>query len=502
MKDARIIISKDFKIGKTHDRLFGSFVEHMGSVVYNGIYEPGHATADADGFRRDVFDMVKELNLSVIRYPGGNFSSGYNWEDGIGPKENRPVRLDIAWKAIEPNSFGLNEFMKWVHKLGADPIMTVNLGTRGINEARDIMEYCNFAGGTYWSDLRKTHGIKDPYRIKTWCLGNELDGEWQIARKTADDYGMLACETAKAMKWIDSDIELVAVGSSARHMPTFPEWDKTVLTHTYDHVEYLSMHNYIGKRENDTPTYLAMPLDMEKQIQEVVATCDYVKSVKRSKKTMKISFDEWNVWKAPDVEYTPWQTGSPYDWVRFNMEDALVFGSAMLTLLKNADRIHIACQSLLVNTIPLILTEKGGQAWRNSTYYPFAHVSQYGRGEVLRCVVDSPKYDTASYTDVPVVDSVTVFNEEKAELTVFAINRSDEPVLLNLDIRDFNEYTLLEHIVLKHETLGAVNTAENPLEVCPRKCHDTSIGSGLAVSMLDKYSWNVIRFHTLMPKGR
>jgi alpha-N-arabinofuranosidase len=495
VKRAKMIVSKDFKIGKTDERLFGSFIEHMGSVVYNGIYEPDHPTADGDGYRLDVLDLVKELNLSVVRYPGGNFTSGYNWEDGIGPKELRPSKLDIAWKAIEPNTFGLNEFIKWTNTVGADPIMTVNLGTRGIDEARNIVEYCNFSGGSYWSDLRKSHGIEKPYKIKTWCLGNELDGEWQIARKTAEDYGLLACETAKAMKWIDSDIELVAVGSSAPHMPTFPEWDKTVLMHTYEHADYLSLHHYIGKREKDTPSYLAMSMDMERQIKEVIATCDYVKSRKRSKKTMKLSFDEWNVWREPDIEYTPWQTGCPYDWVKFHMEDALVFGSAMLTILRNADRIDIACQSLLVNTIPMILTEKGGKAWRNPTFFPFAHVSQFGRGEVLRSEMDSPKYDTSIYTDVPLIDSVTVYNEENDELTVFAVNRGDEPVLLNTDIRDFKGYSLKEHIVLKHNKLNAVNTSNNPLEVSPRICTDTSIENGCAASMLDQYSWNVIRFH-------
>ena len=229
MKKATMILSKDFVIGQTDERLFGSFVEHMGSVVYNGIYEPGHTTADEEGFRRDVMELVKELNLSMVRYPGGNFTSGYNWEDGIGPRENRPVKLDLAWRQIEPNSFGLDEFMKWLGKVGADPIMTVNLGTRGIDEARNMIEYCNFSGGSTWSDLRKSHGIEKPYGIKTWCLGNELDGEWQIARKTADAYGLLACETAKAMKWVDPSIELVAVGSSARHMPTFPNGTKLFL---------------------------------------------------------------------------------------------------------------------------------------------------------------------------------------------------------------------------------------------------------------------------------
>lgn len=496
MRQASITVSKDYKIGKISERMFGSFVEHMGNVVYNGIYEPDHATADADGFRQDVLELVKELGLTVIRYPGGNFTSGYRWEDGIGPKEQRPIRIDPAWRQIEPNTFGLNEFMTWTKKVGAEAIMTVNLGTRGIDEAKDILEYCNFAGGTQWSELRRSHGIREPYGIRTWCLGNELDGEWQIARKTAAQYGQLALETAKVMKWVDPSIELVAVGSSARHMSTFPEWDRTVLEYTYDHADLLSLHHYIGKREKDTATYLAMPMEMERQIEEVIAACDYVRGMKRSSKIMKLSFDEWNVWREPDVEYTPWQTGCPYDWVKFHMEDALVFGSAMLTLLRRADRIEIACQSLLVNTIPMILTEKNGKAWRNPTFYPFLHVSRYGRGEVLRNIVETPKYDTTQYTDVPIIDPATVYREETGELTVFAVNRSSEEVRIHLDFRDFGkDLTFVEHIVLRHDRLNAVNTSDNPYEIAPVPGAGAAMSQGRGEAVLQAYSWNVLRFH-------
>ena len=497
MKSARMIVSKDFKIGKTSNELFGSFIEHMGCVVYNGIYEPDHPQADKNGFRKDVLELIRDLKLSVIRYPGGNFTSGYNWEDGIGPKENRKPKLDLAWRAIEPNSFGLDEFMKWIKIVGAEPIMTVNLGTRGADEARNIIEYCNFLKGGYWSDLRRKHGILEPYGIKRWCLGNELDGEWQITKRTADEYGKIACETAKVMKWVDPNIELVAVGSSSRSMKSFPEWDKTVLMNTYQHVDYISLHNYIDKKENDTPTYLAMSLDMEKQIKEVISTCDYVKSNKRSNKTMLLSFDEWNIHKNGEKEYIPWQTGSPIDWVRFNMEDALVFGSAMLIILRNCDRIKIACQALLVNTIPMILTEKGGLAWRNATFYPFMHVSKYGRGEVLLNVIETPKYDTKTYCDVPVVDSVAVYNEMNNELNVFAINRSTEPLCLKIDIRDFSGYKLKDHIILKNDNLFAVNTEEKPFEIRPTLCNNTKVDDGYAESILEKYSWNVIRFNVI-----
>lgn len=493
MKNAYLLLDKDFKVGEVSDRLFGSFVEHMGSVVYNGIYEPGHPQADKDGFRKDVLNLVRELNLSVIRYPGGNFSSGYNWEDTVGPKDHRPVRLDLAWRAYEPNTFGLNEFLTWTGMLGVEPIITVNLGTRGIDAARNIVEYCNFPQGSFWSDLRKTHGFPEPHHIKVWCLGNELDGEWQIARKTADEYGHLACEAGKVMKLVDPNIELVAVGSSTRKMFSYPEWDRTVLMHTYDQVEYLSLHNYIEK-SNDIAEYLARPLEMEKQIKEIIAACDYVKAVKRSNKTMYLSFDEWNIHRRPDVAYVPWQTGSPYDWCRFDMVDTLVFGSMLLALLRNADRIKIACQALLVNTIPLILTEMGGKAWRNPIFYPLMHASLFGRGETLLTLLKTPKYDTASYSDVPVIDAATVYNEKSRTLTVFAINRGAEPVLLKTDIRGFQGCHLIDHIELRHEDLTIVNTSEDPDVIKPLLCSNTKVNDKRVESLLQGYSWNVIRF--------
>ena len=280
MKTASLKVDKDFLISKIDDRIYGSFVEHMGRVIYTGIFEPGHPQADEKGFRRDVLELIKKLNLSVIRYPGGNFTSAYNWEDTVGPVENRPTRLELAWKAIEPNTFGLNEFFDWVKLTGADPIMTVNLGTRGIDAARNILEYCNFEGGTQWSDLRKKHGYSKPHNVKMWCLGNELDGPWQVATKTADEYGRLANETSKAMKWVDSSIETVAVGSSTPRLHSYPEWDRTVLMHCYENVDYLSLHNYINrwqdenlnierKREpDDTPTYLSRSLAFDKQIKK------------------------------------------------------------------------------------------------------------------------------------------------------------------------------------------------------------------------------------------
>ena len=213
---ARVLVDREFVIGEAGPRLYGSFVEHMARCVYGGIYEPDHENADSMGFRTDVIDLVRDLKVPIIRYPGGNFVSGYNWEDGVGPVDERPRRLELAWHTVEPNLVGTNEFVEWAKRVGAEVMLAVNLGTRGIEAAASLVEYCNHSGGSYYSDLRRSHGYPDPHDIKVWCLGNELDGHWQIGHKTADEYGRLACETAKVMKWVDPSIELVVCGSSGR----------------------------------------------------------------------------------------------------------------------------------------------------------------------------------------------------------------------------------------------------------------------------------------------
>jgi len=227
--EAKLTTVRDNLIDRIDERLFGSFIEHAGRAVYGGIYEPGHPKANTQGFRTDVMQLIQKLNIPVVRYPGGNFVSAFRWEDSIGPRESRPTRLDPAWRMIEPNAFGLHEFMDWIKQIEADPMMAVNLGTRGVEETGNFVEYCNYPGGTYWSDLRRSYGAPDAFDISLWCLGNEMDGPWQIGQKTATEYGRFAGETAKVLKRIDPDLELVVCGSSICTMPTFPQWEAEVL---------------------------------------------------------------------------------------------------------------------------------------------------------------------------------------------------------------------------------------------------------------------------------
>jgi alpha-N-arabinofuranosidase len=496
-KKARMILDKDFQIGQVDKRIYGSFVEHLGRAVYGGIYEPDHPTADERGFRRDVVDLVRELQVPIIRYPGGNFVSGYNWEDGVGPVELRPRRLELAWRTTEPNWIGTNEFVDWARLVGAEVNMAVNLGTRGVDAARNLVEYCNHPSGSYYSDLRISHGYKEAHRIKTWCLGNEMDGPWQIGHKTAEEYGRLACETAKAMKWVDPAIELVVCGSSNRNMPTYAEWEATVLDHVYDHVDYISLHTYYGNRDGDTGNFLARSLDMDHFIKEIVATCDYIKAKKRHKKTMFLSFDEWNVWyhsNEADRRLAPWSVAPPQLEDIYNLEDALLVGCMLITLLKHADRVKIACLAQLVNVIAPIMTANDGPAWRQTIFYPYMHASLYGRGTALQPIVSSPKYDSKDFTDIPYLETIAVHNEELEELTVFAVNRDQhESLLLECDIRGFAGYRVVEHMVMESDDVRRSNTLEAPQTVVSHRGGNAEADGGVVTASLNKLSWNVIR---------
>ncbi len=499
MKKTKLLLEKEFNIGQADRRLFGSFIEHLGRAVYSGIYEPGHPCADENGFRRDVAQLVKELRIPIVRYPGGNFVSGYCWEDGVGPREQRPHKLDLAWRTLETNEIGVNEFASWCNLVNADLMMAVNLGTRGVQDACNLLEYCNIEKGSYYSDLRRAHGVTDPHNIKTWCLGNEMDGPWQIGHKTAQEYGRLACETARAMRKMDPSVQLVVCGSSIATLPTFPSWEDEVLTHTYDDVDFISMHQYYGNRNGDTADYLAQSLEMDCFIHTVAAVCDYVKAKKRSPKTMMLSFDEWNVWfhsSAEEEDITknhPWGKAPRLLEDVYTLEDALVVGTLLITLLNHADRVKMACLAQLVNVIAPIMTEPGGPAWKQAIYDPFLHVSRYADGTVLRPACTCDKYDSKNYCDVPYLESTAVWNEASNEITMFAVNRSlNESMELSCKLGGFGCCRVLEHLQISGDDLKAVNGPEKS------GVHTVSGDTGFEENgtlclQLPAASWNVIR---------
>ncbi|HET8660703.1 MAG TPA: alpha-N-arabinofuranosidase [Micromonosporaceae bacterium] len=495
MHRATVTVDPAFRIGAADRRLFGSFVEHMGRCVYGGVFEPGHPTADQRGLRGDVLDLTRELGVSVVRYPGGNFVSGYRWEDGVGPVGDRPRRLDLAWKTIETNAFGLDEFMAWARQAGVEPMIAVNLGTRGVQEACDLLEYANHPGGTSWSDLRRKNGAVEPYQVRLWCLGNELDGPWQVGHKTAEEYGRLAAETARAMKLVDPTISLVACGSSNRQMPTFGGWEATVLEHTYDHVDYISLHQYYDPSDGDRASLLASGHDMDAFISDVVATADHVAARQRHRRKLRLSFDEWNVWYASrlpaDLDRRGWVEAPALIEDTFTADDAVVVGDLLVTLLRHADRVGIACQAQLANVIAPIRTQTGGPAWRQSIFHPFALTARHARGQVLRTEPVCPRYETSKYGSVPVLDTVAVQDEGDGSVAVFAVNRDTTDLVLDIDLRAVPGLRDTEHVAVTGGS--AVNTATGT-GVSPRTLDAPVLDQGRATVRLPAVSWSLLRF--------
>ncbi|GII34427.1 arabinosylfuranosidase ArfA [Planotetraspora mira] len=494
MHEAHLTIDPAFLVAPVRRRTFGTFVEHLGRCVYTGVYEPSHPTADEDGFRRDVLSLTRELGVSTVRYPGGNFVSGYRWEDGVGPISGRPRRLDLAWHSTETNEVGVDEFVRWCRKAGVEPMMAVNLGTRGIAEALDLLEYCNHPGGTALSDRRVANGTAEPHGIRIWCLGNEMDGPWQTGHKTAREYGRLAAETARAMRMVDPGLELVACGSSGSSMPTFGAWEATVLEEAYDVVDYISCHAYYEEKKGDLGSFLACSTDMEYFISSVVATADHVGARLRSRKRIDVSFDEWNVWYLSRFQ----SAGPPEDWPiapplledHYHLADAVALGGLLITLLRNSDRVTAASLAQLVNVIAPIMTEPGGRAWRQTTFHPFAQASRYAAGDVLRVEPVSPLYETAEYGEVPLLHAVATHSEEGT--TLFAVNRStDRPLSLVIDARALGDARIVEATTLTDPDVYARNTADAPGRIAPRPNPDIE-HDPLRV-LLPPVSWNVIR---------
>ena len=480
-------------------RVLGSFLEHLGRAVYTGVYQPGSPLADARGFRTDVAREVKELSVPIVRYPGGNFVSGYNWLDGVGPKQQRPTVLDRAWNTLESNQFGTNDFVDWCALVGAEPLLGMNFGTGSVESALAYVEYCNLARGTRWSDLRRTHGYEQPHRIKYWCLGNEMDGPWQIGQLQAREYGRKARDAAKQMRVIDPSLQLIACGSSGTFMPTYLTWDREVLEECYDQVDGLSLHAYYGNTKelsgNSTARYLAMNLDMDRHILEVAAVCDYVRGLQRSSKRLWLSFDEWNVWyRARDGAAVDGQgTAAPRLLEEvYNLEDALLVGGFVNTLLRNSDRVRVACLAQLINVIaPLVTNDQG--VLRQSTYYPYAWALRYAKGRVLDLRVESDTYsisptglqaDFARAGDVPFVDVVATLEEAARHATVLALNRDlSQERELTVEWDGVIPQRVLACETLTGSDLKAFNTFDAPRRVAPQPLPPPSAGGRMTLAL-------------------
>lgn len=467
----RVYIDTRRTIAPIDKNLFGSFLEHLGRAIYEGIYQPGSPLSDSRGFRKDVLELIRQMQVPIIRYPGGNFVSGYNWLDGVGPVQNRPRELDKAWDSIETNQVGTNEFLAWCKAVGTEPLMGLNLGTGTPEEAAALVEYCNVPQGTRWSDLRRQHGVADPWQVQHWCLGNEMDGPWQIGHMSAKEYGMKAADAARQMRYVDHELKLIACGSSGPFMPTYLEWDREVLEQCYGYVDGLSLHRYFrndnerrSETGGDSHKYVAMNLSMDKQIAETVAVCDYVQGRTRSPKQLWLSFDEWNVWyRATDGDgkrqFAPHLLEEPY-----NLEDALLVGGLLNTLVRNSNRVKIACLAQLVNVIAPIMTDDKGILLQ-TIYYPYRWALQYARGAALETLLQGPTYDVEGMGPVPYVDIAGTLAADGG-ISVFVLNRDlSQPRQVELMWEDRAPGNVTSATVLTGNDLKATNTFDAPKRV-------------------------------------
>jgi alpha-N-arabinofuranosidase len=498
-----VIIDSGRQIAPIDRHLFGSFLEHLGRAIYEGIYDPKSRFADNNGFRTDVMKEVRDLGVPIIRYPGGNFVSGYHWLDGVGPKDKRPTVLDRAWNTIETNQFGTNEFIKWAHEVGTEPLFGLNFGTGSAEDAAALVEYCNVPSGTKWSELRRSHGYAEPHAVKYWCVGNEMDGPWQIGHMPAREYGIKAADAARQMRVIDRSIKLIACGSSGPFMPTYIDWDRIVLEECYEDVDGISLHRYWGNTEetnNESSKYLAMNLAMDRQIQEIVSVCDTVRARKRSAKQLFLSFDEWNVWYRA-------RTGEAVDGHRkqaphlleepYNLEDALLVGGLVNSLIRHSDRVKVAYLAQLVNVIAPIMTNESG-IMRNTIYYPYSWALKYAKGRALNISPQGPTYEVASlgrpiesiglsvpgFGDVPYLDVVATVDPETKTAAIFVLNRDLERARdLQVTWHDLAPKGVTAFETITGTDLKAINTFADPQRVQPQTLESPKLGSKMSLRL-------------------
>lgn len=492
MNTTTITLHPQFTIAPVDPRIFGGFLEHLGRAVYEGVYHPESTHADEDGFRTDVLGALARLRMTAVRYPGGNFASGYHWLDGVGPRQNRPTIRELAWQSIEPNHFGTDEYIKLCRKMGWTPMLTVNLGTGTPEEARNWVEYCNAPAGTRYSDLRAANGHPEPYGVKLWCLGNEMDGPWQLGHVPAEEYARRAQQAAKMMKDADHTIETIVCGSSGPGMPTYMEWDRVVLEYVGDLADYISLHRYVGNREDDTPDYLAITNSIDRHIEEVDAVCRFVQARRKSKKRAYLSFDEWNVWYREmsgdgEGKFAPHLLEEVY-----NLEDALVAAGFLHSFVRHADVVKIANLAQIVNVIAPILT-RSDEVLIQSIFYPFEMFSRRREGIALHPAIAGPTYEGKTHGVVHYIDASAILADDR--LHVFATNRSlDEVAPVRVALADRTITALESAEILTGPGPKAANSFEQPDVVVSRPFAGVNIVGGQAAFELPPLSFAALTF--------
>ncbi|MBD0294681.1 MAG: alpha-N-arabinofuranosidase, partial [Flavisolibacter sp.] len=437
-QNARIKIDLDRTIGEVDKNIYGNFVEHLGRCVYGGIYEPGSKLSDKNGFRKDVMTAVKDLRPTIVRYPGGNFVSNYNWLDGVGPKSERIPRLELAWYTLESNQFGTNEFVEYARSIGTEPYFTVNMGTGTIEEARRWVEYCNVKEGPYYAELRKKHGYPEPHNIKYWSLGNEMDGPWQMGHMNAEDYSKKAREAAKLMVRTSPNIKLIAAGSSNYRAGADPDhWNETILNELKDVIDYIALHIYVGNPDSNYYNFISTPLVLEQRTKIVKGMIDRVMQTasRPDRDPIYIAWDEYNVWYRARRGASARGRNALEE--RYNLEDALVIAGFLNAFIRNADVVKMANMAQLVNVIAPVFTNENGM-FKQTIYYPLQLFTNNVSGTALDVFVDCKKYNTDKFflglgetttqqSNVPYLDVSATYKD--GEVTLCVVNRNKDEAI-------------------------------------------------------------------------
>jgi len=449
-QNARIKIDIERQIGEVSPLIYGNFVEHLGRCVYGGIYDPDSPLADERGFRKDVLDAVRDLHVSITRYPGGNFVSNYHWLDGVGPKEERVPRMELAWHRLETNEFGTNEFMQFAREVNTEPYFTVNMGTGTIEEAQHWVEYCNIKEGPYFAELRKKHGFAEPYNIKYWSLGNEMDGFWQMGHLNVKDYSKKAREAAKLMRLTDPNIKLVAAGSSNYRPGADPDnWNSTVLHELRDVVDYIALHIYVGNPDDNYYNFMSAPLvlDQRTQIVKGMIAREMQHAQRGDRDPVYIAWDEYNVWYRARRGASA--RGERALEEKYNLEDALVVAGFLNAFIRNADIVKMANMAQLVNVIAPIFTNEN-DLFKQTIYYPLQLFSKNVKGTSLDVFVDCDTYDTEEFNiglgevstvqkNVPYLDVSATYSD--GEVMICVVNRNKDKAIATDIISQKGEFS-------------------------------------------------------------
>ncbi len=496
MYKAKILIDKVNIVGDIDPNIYGSFIEHTGKCVYDGVYNPEAKNADENGFNKDVIEAYKEMKLPIVRYPGGSYVATWDWRESIGPKSERKTMYNLPWHEIEPNTFGIGEAVKWARKVGCEIMMCLNISTMSLLDNLRLLEYCNFPKGTYYSDLRRSHGYEEPFNIKYWSMGNEPDGWWQINLETEDEYARISAETAKAFKFFDPELKIIACSGLG---DKGYKWTKTTLKKGYKHYDFISMHRYMANKQNCFPLYMAKTSVLSGAIDRLTYLCDEIGQELGFDKRIMVSLDEWNVWyhsleadsKIPYHCFAPHRLEDIY-----NMEDALSVGEMLMAMIKKCDRVKIGCMAQLVNVIAPLFTNKDGDVLKQSIYYPYRDACLYGRGVAINNIVESPAYDFEDkdnddkYENVAYIDSVTSFYQNT--LTIFIVNRSEnEAAECEINVKGFEKLAYGKHKELYHDDIKAENSFENPDKVSPKEYEITPDEDAFKLN-IKPHSWNMI----------